>query len=124
VVVSVKRVCTFVALAALSALAVLVYSAKRRGDWDRQWRAYAPAPGREPPADTNPPEEPSITVAVGDSFWSIAEQLVQHQLGRRPDDGEVLEPWLALIDANRDRLVEPEDPDLLHPGQILRLPPL
>ena len=62
-----------------------------------------------------------MTVAVGDSFWSIAERQVTTQLGRAPTDTEVVEPWLALIDANRDRLVDPTDPDLLHPGQVLRL---
>ena len=109
---SVKRLCGFVALGAAT---ILVYSAKRRGDWDRQWRDVAWS-------DTNAPVE-SIIVAPGDSFWSIAEQLVGNHLGRTPDDDEVLEPWLAMIDINRDRLLDPDDPDLIHPGQVLRLPP-
>ena len=121
--VSVKRAGTVAALAALTLLAVLIRSAKRRSDWDREWRDFAATLAeREPPPDANTPEELSITVAVEDSFWSIAEQLVRIQLGRTPADDEVLEPWLALIDANRDRLDDPENPDLLHPGLILRIP--
>ena len=97
-----------------------------------------PAPRLEPltpvtptvprPPEPQPAQEPApgaaqaYTVAVGDSFWSIAEDQVTIRLGRTPTDAEVLEPWLALIDANRDRLVDPGDPDLLHPGQVLRLP--
>ena len=121
--VSVRRVGTLLALAVLGAFAVAVFSGKRKGDRDRQWRDFAWTPERQPFVDPNPPEELLITVADGDSFWSIAEQLVRYQLGRTPLDDEVIEPWLALIDANLDRLVEPENPDLLHPGQVLRLPP-
>jgi len=76
----------------------------------------------EPPPEPAPAAEQTHTVAVGDSFWSIAEHQVTIRLGRTPTDADVLEPWLALIDANRDRLLDPDDPDLLHPGQILRLP--
>jgi nucleoid-associated protein YgaU len=32
--------------------------------------------------------------------------------------------WAQLVDANRDRLVDPDDPDLLLPGQVLVLPPV
>ena len=114
---SVKRAGTVAALAALAAFSVLVHSAKRRADWDREWRDFAAAL-----ADREPPAELSIIVDVEDSFWSIAEQLVRIQLGRTPADDEVLEPWLALIDANRDRLDDPDNPDLLHPGLVLRIP--
>ena len=63
-----------------------------------------------------------MTVRPGDSFWTIARGVTSTRLGRPAGDGEVLEPWLALIDANRDRLTDPDDPDLLFPGQVLRLP--
>ena len=120
---SVKRAGTVAALVALAALAALVHSAKRRADWDREWRDFAASLAeREPPAEANTPEALSITVDVEDSFWSIAEQLVRIQLGRTPADDEVLEPWLALIAANRDRLDDPDNPDILHPGLVLRLP--
>ena len=80
-------------------------------------------PPEPPPApEPAPAAEQTHIVAVGDSFWSIAEHQVTIRLGRTPIDAEVLEPWLTLIDANRDRLLDPDDPDLLHPGQVLRLP--
>jgi hypothetical protein len=85
---------------------------------------HPPEAGSPTPRDADPVFERSVTVAVGDSFWSIAEQQVTRRLGRTPTDTEVVEPWLALIDANRDRLLDPTDPDLLHPGQVLRLPDL
>lgn len=57
-------------------------------------------------------------VQPGEHFWSIAEQVVA--------DRSLAEPvgwyWRRLVDANRDRLVDPDDPDLLHPGQELVLP--
>ena len=88
-------------------------------------RSRRPSRGRPSHSQRrNPPPglRRRYTVAVGDSFWSIAEDQVTIRLGRTPTDAEVLEPWLALIDANRDRLLDPGDPDLLHPGQVLRLP--
>ena len=38
------------------------------------------------------------------------------------DGREVTTYWRALIEANRDRLVDPSNPDLLYPDQVLRLP--
>lgn len=84
-----------------------------------------------PPTPTSParPPEPDpltragqVTVQPGESFWTVAERLTAGRLGRPPADVEVIEPWLALIEANRDRLTDPDDPDLLFPGQVLRLP--
>jgi nucleoid-associated protein YgaU len=83
-------------------------------------RAVAPAaraPGR--PRDeavsvarTDAGAEERYVVRPGDSLWSIAQA---HPAG---DDVEVR--WRAIWTANRD-VVGP-DPDLIHPGQALRLP--
>jgi LysM domain len=74
-------------------------------------------------AEHPPAVEPAtITVAPGDSFWSLAEGVVAHALDRDPTEAEVVPAWSALIAANRDRLVDPANPDLLLPGQVLRLP--
>lgn len=90
----------------------------------------APVPPAEPaPAPVAPPG-PSPTEAVpgtwtvrpGDHFWSIAHRLVAAELGRPPSEAEVRPRWLTLIELNRDRLVVPGNPDLLRPGQVLRLP--
>jgi nucleoid-associated protein YgaU len=84
----------------------------------------APSPTTAPPpvphavstprvaATTSPAAE--VVVARGDSFWSIAVE----EAGER----DLVGYWRALIDANRDRLVDPSNPDLLYPAQVLRLP--
>ena len=74
------------------------------------------------------PVDPAVTpgrvhrVAAGEHFWSIAADAVSARLGRTPEDDEVVRYWMALIDANRDRLADPSDPDLIHPGLELVLP--
>ena len=55
------------------------------------------------------------TVAPGESFWSIAERTVA-------DGADVARYWRTLVDANRERLADPGNPDLLFPGQVLSLP--
>ena len=62
----------------------------------------------------------AVTVAPGDSFWTIAADAVA---GAGLPDAVVAQYWEALMDANADRLVEPGNPDLLHVGQDLILPP-
>lgn len=62
------------------------------------------------------------TVTSGDHFWSIAEAVVG---GSRVDPTvrEVRRYWQELIRVNRDRLVDPSNPDYILPGQQFRLPP-
>lgn len=69
------------------------------------------------------PETPGTwTVATGESFWVIAAETVSDLLGRPATDDEIAPYWTALIDANRHRLVDPENPDLILPGQVFELP--
>ena len=60
-------------------------------------------------------------VEPGDSLWSIAAEVVR---GARPDAGDrdVSRFWQRLIEANRHELVDPDNPDLLLPGQRLVVP--
>jgi resuscitation-promoting factor RpfA len=60
-------------------------------------------------------------VEPGDSLWSIAAEVVR---GARPDAGDrdVSRFWQRLIEANRLELVDPDNPDLLLPGQQLVVP--
>lgn len=80
------------------------------------------------PTDTNSGDR--WIVQPGDSFWSIAEEIVTEQLGPReretssPTDADIAGYWRTLIEANRDRLADRTNPDLLFPGQRLRLPDL
>jgi hypothetical protein len=62
-------------------------------------------------------------VASGDNLWSIAAAHLTTERGARPTAAEVTPYWRALIEANRDALPDPDNPDLLFPGIELRLPP-
>jgi nucleoid-associated protein YgaU len=57
---------------------------------------------------TPPAAAETYTVKPGDSLSKIA----RHAYGDATK-------WRAIFDANRDQL---DDPDLIHPGQVLKLP--
>jgi nucleoid-associated protein YgaU len=78
-----------------------------------------PPPVTEPEVRAPAREEPTqVVVAPGDSFWSLAEAAV----AAHPRPPAVGDYWRRFVDANRDRLVDPANPDLLYPGQTLTLP--
>jgi len=62
-------------------------------------------------------------VQRGDHLWSIAAAVLEQRWGRPPHDDEIAPYWRALVAANRGGLVDPGNPDLIVPGQQLRLPP-
>jgi hypothetical protein len=84
------------------------------------------------PAQTTPPEPPpppppteanrQVVVVRGDNMWSIARAELAARLARRPTNAEVDPYWRQLIELNRDRLVHPDDPGLIYPGQTFDLP--
>ena len=89
----------------------------RRADHDvdrHGARAPTPTPTRRRSAAGTAPCRRGGRGAPGDSFWSIAVDEAASATSSRY--------WRALIDANRDRLVDPSNPDLLYPDQVLRLP--
>ena len=61
-------------------------------------------------------------VAAGDHLWMIAEEVLTESIDSTPSEAEVARYWRQLIEANRDRLVAPDNPDLLYPGQVLTIP--
>lgn len=73
-----------------------------------------PAPAQDEPSPPTPHMPDSITVAPGDSLWSIAASLHPDA-----DDASIDAAWRAIREANADIL---PDPNLIHPGQILTLP--
>jgi LysM domain len=84
----------------------------------------APRASRAPPAPAarDPAAAPrSWIVEAGDSFWSIAADTLG-QAGEAPNDRRVVGYWRRLVEANRDRLLDAGNPDLLVPGQELVLP--
>jgi len=76
----------------------------------------APAPA--------PTTAPVWTVRPGDSFWHIAGRTVATAWGRDPSTVELDPYWRALIEANRARLADRANADLLFPGQELVLLPV
>lgn len=54
------------------------------------------------------PTEATYTVVSGDSLSKIAKRFY----------GEANQ-WRKIFDANKDQI---DDPDLIHPGQVLRIP--
>lgn len=80
------------------------------------------APGAGPALLVRSPRSDTWTVAPGESFWSIAADVVAGRVGHRPSDEEVARYWVALVRANAGRLPVPGDPDLLFAGDVLVLP--
>jgi hypothetical protein len=74
----------------------------------------------EAPAEQAPPA--TWTATPGDHLWHVAEATLEQSWGRAPTEGEVAPYWTGLIEANRDVLADPSNPDLIHPGQVFRLP--
>ena len=75
------------------------------------------------PASVAPSSGPvEVRVAVGDSFWRLAERAVEQAHGPRVDDAAVADYWRRVLAANRERLVDPGNADLLLPGQVVVLP--
>jgi hypothetical protein len=62
-------------------------------------------------------------VEPGDSFWSIAEDVLASTDGASPDERAVARYWRRLVATNRADLVDPDNADLLVPGQRLIVPP-
>ena len=81
-----------------------------------------------PPSTTDAADvEPSAherewTAAPGDHLWGIAERVLRDAWQRPPADHEIDGYWRRLVDDNRDRLVDPDVPDLIFPGQVFRVP--
>lgn len=88
------------------------------------WLVVVPGP----PVGTAGPPRPYLSAAAdwsvdsGDHFWGVAEQTLTDAWGRAPTDEEVVPYWKQLIDANRDRLLPPHDPDVIYPDQRFTLP--
>jgi nucleoid-associated protein YgaU len=79
------------------------------------------APAPEPGPGTSAVPTVSWTVEAGDSFWSIAAEIVA-PTGATPSDREMIGYWRRLVEANGSRLLDPGNPDLLVPGQELVVP--
>jgi len=82
-----------------------------------------PPPAPAAPAPTPAPARvDSWIVQPGDSLWSIAASHLADVHGAPAADADVVVMWNRLIDFNRDRLVNPDDPDLIFADQVFELP--
>ena len=90
-------------------------------DWPVSPTTTSPAPVSEPALDwpvPTPGPAGSVVVRPGDSLWRLAAEHLP-STARRAD---VAAAWPAWWSANR-AVIGP-DPDLLHPGQRLAVPPV
>lgn len=86
--------------------------------------ADTPAPTATPePSGSAPDAASTVVVERNDNLWTISEERLEDDLGRDATDPEVGPYWLEVIDANQDRYVQPGNPNLIHLGQVLVLPP-
>lgn len=84
------------------------------------------APRMHPLATTDDPvtDDETWTVRRGDHLWGIAARVLADAHGHAVDDQAVVPYWRRLVAANRDRLVDAGNPDLILPRQVLVLPPI
>jgi hypothetical protein len=83
-----------------------------------------------PAVPAAPPRAPSPaathTVTRGENLWSIAAGQVATATGKPPTDlapDDVAPYWLRVVEVNRPRL-HSGNPNLVHPGEVVELPPL
>lgn len=85
------------------------------------------APGPSGEAGTTasePPPEGTWRIEAGDHLWRVAEQTLRAHAGTPPNDDAVAAYLARLVEANRDQLVVPDNPDLVFAGQVFLLPPV
>lgn len=88
------------------------------------WTILVPGDAATPDASPASTVGGEVTVEEGDNFWRIAETTLETTWGRAPTGSEVSGYWRQLVEANRDRLLPPHDPNLIFPGQRFELPPI
>lgn len=66
------------------------------------------------------PAPPTHVVVPGDTLWDIAAAVLGQRLGAKPTSREIDGYWRRIYEANRETVGS--DPNLIHPGQVLRLP--
>lgn len=89
------------------------------------------APPREsapPPQIAAPPlPPPDFTQALPSQYtvrpWAVSRDCLWNIAGRPWAYGDPTK-WRLLYDANRTKLPEPNNPDLIHPGMVLDIPPI
>ncbi|MFN8050555.1 MAG: hypothetical protein U0Q22_03895 [Acidimicrobiales bacterium] len=86
--------------------------------------ARVATPTAATPSDAQPQLPRLWVIEHGDHLWSVASATLAEHLGRQPLDSEVDPYWRAVVEMNRESLVDPHTPDLVFAGQVIELPPL
>jgi len=75
-------------------------------------------------AEAPAPHQREWTIRSGEHLWAIAEAIVAEANGDNdaPPAAQTDPYWRRLIAANRDRLADPANPDLVFPGQTIVVP--
>ena len=81
-----------------------------------------PAETPTPPSPPPPPAPVTWVAEPGDSMWSKAESVLADAWRRPPSDREVVGYWQVLVEANRSRLADPRNADLIFAGQSFEVP--
>ena len=89
------------------------------------WRLILPAEaggGIGGPGTGGAGEE--VAVERGDNLWLIAGRHLAQAGGNPAPEDRHREYWAELIEANRDRLADPGNPNRIYAGQLIRMPPV
>jgi hypothetical protein len=87
--------------------------------------APPPSAGTSPTFSGTEPQLPATwTVRPGDSLWRIAEQTLGEASGREASDADVARYCSWIVELNRSSLPNPANPNLIFPGDLIRLPAL
>lgn len=96
---------------------------------DVGWRLAIP--GSRPPAEpgdstgaTDSAAPSEVTIRPGDSLWDVAERNLEAVHAGPADVDTVRAHWSDVVEVNRHRLVDRMNPDLIHSGQRIVLPPV
>jgi nucleoid-associated protein YgaU len=85
-----------------------------------------PSPPPSPPTTAVPAFEGPVhrtwTVEPGDHLWGLTARVLAETWDRPPTDAEIASHLRTIVDANRDRLAVPDEPDLIFPGQVFLVP--
>ena len=85
--------------------------------------AASPSPSDPAPYAVTPARA-SHVIGRGEHLWAVAESTLRSAWGAAPTDDEVDPYWRELIRQNRSGLPDPTNPDLVHPGHEIELPPV